>query len=262
VPATQILLFPDPRPLLEKLGREFFLRAPRCPGVYLMRDAADTVVYVGKSKDLRKRLGSYRVANPDRMPRRHLRMLRLVVRVDLEKYPDESTALARESELLLKLKPRFNRAGTWPSPPRFLIWRTSGDYLEIAVSDKPEAGWEVFGPLRSMAGHFRNALARLFWCATNPNRSPSGMPLGWIHGQFESLTRIRTHPAPFEFAARLRNLCSGQSESLVEWVRGKLPQHTYAFDQAAIAADLDLLQEVVKRAPTGLAAESKSYAVP
>ena len=41
-----------------------------------MRDVTDTVLCVGKAKNLRKRLGSYRVANPDRMPRRHLRLLR------------------------------------------------------------------------------------------------------------------------------------------------------------------------------------------
>lgn len=66
VPAAQLLLLPDPQPLVERLGRDFFRRLPECPGVYLMRDGTDTVVYVGKAKNLRKRLGSYRTANPDR----------------------------------------------------------------------------------------------------------------------------------------------------------------------------------------------------
>jgi len=55
-----------------------------------MRDAMDAVLYVGKAKNLRKRLGSYRVANPDRMPRRHLRMLRAVVRIELRECDDEA----------------------------------------------------------------------------------------------------------------------------------------------------------------------------
>ena len=96
----QMLLFPDPRPLVERLGAEFFRQAPECPGVYLMRDAKDEVLYVGKAKNLRKRLASYRVANPDRKPRRHLRLLRAVARVELQECPDESAALTRESELL------------------------------------------------------------------------------------------------------------------------------------------------------------------
>src|SRR5258708_17991039 len=113
----QKLLFPDPRPLVERLGLDFFRLAPESPGVYLMRDAADVVLYVGKAKNLRKRLNAYRVANPDRLARRHLRLLSSVARIELQPSPDESSALARESELLLALKPRFNRAGTWRGPP-------------------------------------------------------------------------------------------------------------------------------------------------
>jgi len=55
---TQMLLFADPQPLVERLGPDFFRRAPERPGVYLMRDAAATVLYVGKAKNLRRRLAS------------------------------------------------------------------------------------------------------------------------------------------------------------------------------------------------------------
>lgn len=111
---AQLLLFPDPRPLVEKLGADFFRHAPESAGVYLMRDAGETVLYVGKARNLRKRLTYYRVANPDRIPRRHLRLLRAVQQIQFELCLDESSALARESELLRSLRPRFNRAGTWP----------------------------------------------------------------------------------------------------------------------------------------------------
>src|SRR5204863_1452558 len=104
------------RPLVERLGREFFRRLPEGPGIYLMRDANDVVLYIGKAKNLRNRLASYRVANPDRMPRRHLRLLRVVARIELQECADESSALARESELLRRIQPRFNRAGTWMRP--------------------------------------------------------------------------------------------------------------------------------------------------
>ena len=87
---AQLLLLPDARPLEKRLGRKFFRRAPRRPGVYLMRDKADEVVYVGKAKDLRQRLSHYRVANPDRMPRRHLRMVREVQRIEFQFCANES----------------------------------------------------------------------------------------------------------------------------------------------------------------------------
>jgi len=64
VPASQTLLFPDPRPLVERLGNDFFRQLTDRPGVYLMQDAAGLALYVGKAKILRKRPGSYLVANP------------------------------------------------------------------------------------------------------------------------------------------------------------------------------------------------------
>ncbi|MBI4660259.1 MAG: GIY-YIG nuclease family protein [Verrucomicrobia bacterium] len=51
------MLFPDPQPLVERLGRDFFRQFPEGPGVYLMRDAHEAILYIGKAKNLRKRLG-------------------------------------------------------------------------------------------------------------------------------------------------------------------------------------------------------------
>jgi excinuclease UvrABC nuclease subunit len=134
VPASQTLLFPDPRPLVERLGPDFFRQLTDRPGVYLMQDAAGVVLYVGKAKNLRQRLGHYRVANPDRLGRRHLRLLRQVARIELQECADEIAALVREAELLRALKPKFNRAGVWPATPRFLVWRWAGRTLELAIS--------------------------------------------------------------------------------------------------------------------------------
>src|ERR1700679_4045056 len=118
---AQLLLIPDPRPLIDRMGLAFFHELTERPGVYLMRDAQDNILYVGKARNLKKRLNSYRVANPDRLARRHLRLLRAVARIELQECANEAVALAKEAELLLALKPKFNRAGTWPATPRFLV---------------------------------------------------------------------------------------------------------------------------------------------
>ena len=242
--AIQTLLFPDPRPLVDTLGQEFFRNIPQSAGVYLMRDASLTVLYVGKAKNLRKRLCSYRVANPDRLPRRHLRMLRAVVRIDLEELPDEGTALARESELLLKLRPRFNRAGTWPAPPRFVMWRQTVEHLELRISQNPQTGWEGIGPLGSISRSLRNALARLIWCALHPQLGPSRMPVGWLHGQFEEIVRIRTPHAALAPTICLHELCCGKSEGFLQWVRTNVPLNAPLFDQAVIDIDLELISNL------------------
>src|SRR5271169_2911959 len=106
----QLLLIPDPRPLDERLGRKFFRHAPKRTGVYLMRDAADRVLYVGKARNLQQRLRNYRIANPDKMPRRHLRMVREVARIEFQFCHDEAAALKHESKLIRAIKPKFNHA--------------------------------------------------------------------------------------------------------------------------------------------------------
>lgn len=175
--------WPDPQPLVERLGRDFFRNLPERPGVYLMRDAGEVVLYVGKAKNLRKRLGSYRVANPERMARRHLRLLRGVVRIELQECADEQAALAREAELLRTLKPRFNRAGTWPGKARFLAWNTNDDAIQFAITESPQAGWNQCGPMGAGAFPLCALLARLLWLAMNRAGSVERLPEGWAAGR-------------------------------------------------------------------------------
>jgi excinuclease UvrABC nuclease subunit len=103
-----------------------------------MRGDGELVLYVGKAKNLRQRLASYRVANPDRMPRRHFRLLRAVVSIEVQECADEHSALAREAELLRTLKPRFNSStmhqpATYPVPPLTRTVSAIG-LLSIAIS--------------------------------------------------------------------------------------------------------------------------------
>jgi predicted GIY-YIG superfamily endonuclease len=190
---TQMLLFPDPHPLVDQLGLEFFRNAPESAGVYLMRDASDSVLYVGKAKNLRKRLASYRVANPDRLKQRHLRLLRAVVRIEVRECADEMAALARESELLRELRPRFNRAGTWPGTPRFFGWRLSDSSLDLKITTTREEGWSFHGPVGAGALFLRSSLARLLWCALQPQQGLAGLPSGWFHGDRRNITIIPGH---------------------------------------------------------------------
>lgn len=60
----QLRLFPAPKPLVERLGVDFLRRVPDAPGVYLMADEFERLLYVGKAKSLRARLNSYRHVHP------------------------------------------------------------------------------------------------------------------------------------------------------------------------------------------------------
>ncbi len=246
---TQMLLFPDPRPLVERLGLEFFRKAPTSAGVYLMRDANDSVLYVGKAKNLRKRLASYRVANPDRLKRRHLRLLRAVVRIEVRECPDESAALASESELLRALRPRFNRAGTWPGTPRFFGWRLGDNCLDLTITAIREEGWIFHGPVGAGAFFLRSSLARLLWCAIHPERGLAGMPSGWFRGDRRITTTITGHgEAPTdlqESQQRLKTLFSGDVEEFYAWITDRTGNQNHPFELAVREEDLETVKQFI-----------------
>lgn len=250
MPASQTLLFPDPRPLVERLGPDFFRQLTDRPGVYLMHDAAGLVLYVGKAKNLRKRLGSYRVANPDRLGRRHLRLLSQVARIDLQECADESAALAKEAELLLALKPKFNRAGVWPATPRYLVWRRTAHTLEFAITETPDTGWQVFGPFGSGIVYLRAALARLLWFAAKPSSGSTAMPAGWVHGRLGEIAAVtgaqQGETSCHSIETVLTKLFAGDHDGFNAWIREQTKVLVHAHDLAMRDADLETVIQFIQ----------------
>jgi hypothetical protein len=239
VKPTQLRFWPDPQPVVDRLGRAFFRQLPETPGVYLMYDAGDAVLYVGKARNLRLRLASYRVANPDRLPRRLLRLLHQVERIGWETCDDEAAALRREADLLLSLKPRFNRAGVWPRPTRFLAWRTRPDGFELAVTEKPEPGWRWVGPSGAQTAWIYRALVRLLWCQLQPERGLAGMPAGWFDGaQGPQVLIPQSSTAAASTGAEFLALLA---EGGCEEVQRRLLPALNAFEQRACEADWTLV---------------------
>jgi hypothetical protein len=212
-----------------------------------MRDASEAILYVGKAKNLRKRLGSYRVANPDRMSRRHLRLLRAVARIEFRECVDELSALAQEAALLRSLRPKFNRVGTWSAPPRFFAWRCFEKQLHLAVVETPDSDWRSYGPLGRGAGVLRAVLARLVWVTVHPQLGLAALPNGWFHGILETETTIRCGPIIEPVACKLEKLLSGQTKEFCDWVRAQQPTDPHPFEKASVDADLEELINLTQR---------------
>ncbi|WP_426611497.1 excinuclease ABC subunit UvrC [Bradyrhizobium sp. McL0616] len=81
--------------------------APTSPGVYRMLAANSDVLYVGKAKNVKKRLSNYaRQSAPQ--PARILRMIAATVSVEIVSTTTETEALLLEANLIKQLRPRFN----------------------------------------------------------------------------------------------------------------------------------------------------------
>ena len=91
-------------------GRAAILRhvklAPSAPGVYRMVDAHGAVLYVGKAKNIRKRITSY--ARPTGYDPRIERMIAATAALEFVSTRTETEALLLEANLIKRLRPRFN----------------------------------------------------------------------------------------------------------------------------------------------------------
>lgn len=87
--------------------KEELKKLPARPGVYIMRDAADTIIYVGKAVNLNNRVRSYFRANIGRGPKID-RMVSLIARFEYIVTDSELEALVLENDLIKEHRPRYN----------------------------------------------------------------------------------------------------------------------------------------------------------
>ena len=239
----QQFLFAPEKPLVKRLGTKFFQKIPTHAGVYKMRDVHDNVVYVGKAKNLRQRLRSYRVANPERLGRRHLRLLQQVVRIEFDLCPNETMALKHEARLIRQLKPKFNRAGVWQGKPQFLTWRFVGQAIEFCVHEVPLAGYMRFGSLGAYAPRLRAVLVRLLWLTMHPDAGFHQMPHGWSQTKMTGVARVNSANRIEEVRDALANAFWGNHTLFLNWLAINLNIERPLFEQTAIARDIEEMQE-------------------
>jgi predicted GIY-YIG superfamily endonuclease len=96
-----------------KFGMQLVRELPPQPAVYLFKDAAGTVLYAGKAKNIRRRLQGYRNATQRKAHRKMRRLVRAATALEIRIQASEREALLLENELIRTLRPRFNVDGAY-----------------------------------------------------------------------------------------------------------------------------------------------------
>jgi len=234
---------------------------PHTPGVYLMKDAAGRVIYIGKAKNLRARAGSYFL----KAAAEELRTARLVAEIRDIDYLDaesEVDALLLEARLIKDLLPKFNRELRDNKTFPYLEIYTHEDYPRVEITRTPKPrGAKLYGPFansRSLRGALQ-VLQKIFKFRTCSLDIHEDDPR-WRWYRPCLLGAMGQCAAPCNFRIsreeyrknihRLQTFLEGNKQSLLDDLRGDMTAAAAAlrFEEAARLRDeLHLLETLNER---------------
>lgn len=143
------------------------LSLPMAPGVYIMRDANDTVIYVGKAKALKNRVSQYFQDTVSHTPKTIL-MVSNIHHFDVIVAASEFEALVLECSLIKRYQPKYNILLKDDKGYPYLRLNLKDPYPKLTMVSKcTQDGAKYFGPYGSR-GVTQNILKTLYQCLKLP----------------------------------------------------------------------------------------------
>ena len=198
----------------QKFGATYFASLPTTPAIYKMFNAKGELIYVGKAKNLRRRLGQYRNA---KRRKKHAKMRKIVgeaVSIQYELQPSEHEALLAEIKVIQEQRPKFNRVGAFSFMYPLVGVAYGERLLTLLYTTEPEQVEEaktlsMHGAYRSrhLTGNAFFALVELLAYVGHPNK-PKKI------GKYSYLYSFRQ--VDEQWLAQLESFFRGDSAELME----------------------------------------------
>jgi len=254
------------------LSRKFLSTVSDQPGVYLMRGDDRKLLYVGKARNLRKRLSSYAGAAGRQSPKTRLLLSRLAA-VETIITNTEKEALLLEASFIKKHKPPFNITLRDDKNYPYLKVTVQEEWPKVMMTRKTSRdGARYFGPYSSAGAmwetlHFLNKTFPLRLCK-KPHLVPRKRPcLNFQIGR--CLAPCAGKADPSQYAENVKNvllLLEGRNEVLVRELEAKMQRASeeLQFEKAAVFRDrLASLKKTLEKqvVNTGSAKDQDVFAI-
>ena len=234
---------------------------PQKPGVYLMKDIAGVVIYIGKAKNLRSRAGSYflKAAAEDQ---RTASWIQEIADIDFVQCDSEVDALLMESRLIKDIQPKNNKDLKDDKTFPYLMITTRDEFPRVEVTREPRSkGVKLYGPFPS-AGALRGAiqvLQKIFKFRTcTLDISESDEKWNWFRPCLLASINQCTAPCNFRISKEeykrdikhLQTFLDGGKKKLLKEMHNEMQSASKAldFERAAVLRDeINMLERLEER---------------
>jgi excinuclease ABC subunit C len=238
---------------MEKNIKEKLADLPTTPGIYLHRDAAGEIIYIGKAANLRSRVRQYFQKSRYRDPKTDV-LVNEIADIEWRGLETEADALFLEAEMVRRYQPRFNILLRDDKSLQFVRIDHKSDYPTVSLVRRPlDDGAEYFGPyvssfaIKRALRYLRRAFPYATSRPTGKKRVSLHYHLGLDPGLEEGRTSLR------EYRQNLRKLMQylrGERVAIVREIEREMKKAAAAKDFETAASyrnQLFALQELSRQ---------------
>ncbi len=264
-------------PFLEKrLGAEAFNEIPQSPGIYRFYDEKGTLLYVGKAKNLRRRLFTYKRATAGRTSTKESRLISKIDRFEFDILESEQLAILKENQWIREHRPEFNHANKHTETYYFITVQQSDSSFVFGLSMNPsgqlfpEKQKPIYENLTSAfhsdfdsktygcyKGHRTvrtslGALLQLLWMAEFGSISPHFLPIQLSRNltpmRFQFPVHQQKESKKEDLKEMLDNWFLGNSPDLIHHLKGKIKEvEDSTFTRNFIEGNFEILETYFQR---------------
>lgn len=221
---------------------------PLTPGVYLMKDSRGTIIYVGKAKQLKRRVQSYFYNSKSHSPK----IAKLVAHIAELEYRNTDTefeAFMLECRLIQELKPMYNRKMKNPLAYTYVAIRNKAGLRRMEVTDSPGGDSEglYFGPYTASKHSVQQAIQSIEECyhiaCSQPlaGRACLNYSLGLCHGVCLGGSAVQEYERIMD---RIVSLLQGSGSALLHEMEQSMQEAAESFEFEAAAKWRDHIESV------------------